>query len=119
MATSKTTLKLTQAASRKQLSTTLSRRLANHRLRQKDVDALAERMTVEGLVISGFHPCIYGICIDYHATKLPDLNQLANRGFTRFEVFPYGIIDWDHFHVKVGMQVDQLEGKLQSHGLGL
>jgi hypothetical protein len=30
---------------------------------------------------------------------------------SKWEVFPYGIIDWDRFHVRVAFEVDELEGK--------
>ena len=95
-----------------ELSTRLSKRLANFKLSDAVISGLAERVLIDGLSIVKFDPCIYGICIDYFTDKVPDLGGLAaRRGVTKWEVFPYGIIDWDRFHVRVAFNVDELEGK--------
>lgn len=96
----------------KELSGRLSKRLANFKLSDAVVNGIAERVLIDGLSIVRFDPCIYGICIDYFSDKLPRLDALsAHRGVTKWEVFPYGIIDWDRFHVRVAFNVDELEGK--------
>jgi hypothetical protein len=96
----------------KELSARMSKRLANFKLSDAVIDGLAERVLIEGLSISKFDPCIYGICIDYFSDQLPQLGLLSSKhGIAKWEVFPYGIIDWDRFHVRIAFNVDELEGK--------
>ena len=96
----------------KQLSTRLSARLANFKLTDAAINGLARRVVIDGLSIARFDPCIYGICIDYFTDTMPKLDVLTPKhGVTKWEVFPYGIIDWDRFHVRIAFQVDELEGK--------
>lgn len=95
----------------KDLSQRLSKRLANFNIKDAVIAKLADRVMIDGLEIKRFDVCMYGICIDYHTDKLPRLDGIFSRtDITRFEVFPYGIIDWDHFHVHVGYAVDELAG---------
>jgi hypothetical protein len=101
-----------------QLSQRLSKRLANFKLGDAVISKLASRVMIDGLEIKRFDVCMYGICFDYHTDKLPRLDRIfSNTDITRFEVFPYGIIQWDHFHVHVGYAVDELAG-VGGHGLG-
>ena len=96
----------------KALSERLSKRLANFKLSDAVIKGIADRVMIDGLSIVRFDPCIYGICIDYFSDKLPRLDVLsAHRGVAKWEVFPYGIIDWDRFHVRIAFNVDELEGK--------
>ena|SRR5688572_32869811 len=96
----------------KDLSARLSKRLANFKLSDAAIKSIADRVLIDGLAIYRFNPCIYGICIDYFTDKLPKLDKLGpNRGIAKWEVFPYGIIDWDRFQVRVAFNVDELEGK--------
>jgi len=97
---------------KKQLSTRLSKRLANFKLSDSVISGLVDRVLIDGLEISRFDPCIYGICIDYFSDTHPRLEGLTPKhGVTKWEVFPYGIIDWDRFHVRIAFAVDELEGK--------
>ncbi len=103
----------------KDLAASLSKRLANFNLNDAAIHALADRVLIDGLSISRFNPCIYGICIDYFSDKFPRLDGLSSqRGVAKWEVFPYGIIDWERFHIRVAFKVDELEGKVQvsEHG---
>ena len=94
------------------LSKRLSKRLANFKLKDEVVTKLADRVMIDGLQIKKFDVCIYGICIDYFTDKLPKLDAIFSQlDVARVEVFPYGIIDWDRFHVRVGYAVDELEGR--------
>lgn len=100
----------------KDLAKRLSKRLANFKVSDAVVSALAERVFIEGLDIRKFDVCIYGICIDYFTTKLPSIDKIFRAtDVSRFEVFPYGIIDWDYFHVHVGYNVDELAGHNAIH----
>ncbi len=92
----------------------MSRRLANFELSDEVITGLAERVTIKGLEIGRFDPCIYGICIDYYTTKLPRFT--AAHGISKWEVFPYGIIDWDRFRVRIAFDVPELEGKATGRG---
>ena len=90
----------------------LSKRLANAKLSDAVIKDIAERVVIDGLSIARFDPCIYGICLDYFSDRLPRLDSLSpKRGVVKWEVFPYGIIDWDRFHVRVAFNVDELQGK--------
>lgn len=96
----------------KALSERLSKRLANFKLGDAVIEKIVERVLIKGMSIIKFDPCIYGICIDYHSDKFPRLDALSPaHGVAKWEVFPYGIIDWDRFHVRIAFTVDELEGK--------
>jgi len=96
----------------KELSARMSKRLANFKLGDVAIKALADRVLVDGLQIFRFDPCIYGICVDYFTDTFPRLDMLtAKHGVSKWEVFPYGIIDWDRFHVRLAFEVNELEGK--------
>lgn len=97
----------------KELSSRLSKRLANFKLSDVVISGLADRVLIDGLSIARFDPCIYGICIDYFSDRIPRLDSInAKSGIVKWEVFPYGIIDWDRFHVRIAFGVDELEGKI-------
>lgn len=102
----------------KQLSQRLSKRLANFKIKDDVIAKLADRVLIEGLDIKKFDVCVYGICIDYFTDRIPKLDGILSRiDVARLEVFPYGIIEWDRFHVRVGYAVDELEGRVGG-GLG-
>lgn len=95
-----------------ELSARMSKRLANFKLSDEVINELAERVLIDDLSIARFNPCVYGICIDYFTDKLPRLEGLATKkGIEKWEVFPYGIINWDRFHVRIAFNVNELEGK--------
>ena len=97
----------------KLLAQRLSKRLANFKISDAIIAKFADRVFIDGLDIKKFDICIYGICIDYHTDKIPRLDAFLKQvDVAKFEVFPYGIIDWDHFHVRVGFAVDELAGKV-------
>ena len=101
----------------KQLAPRLSKRLANFKLSDAVIRDLSNRVLIDGLSIARFDPCIYGICIDYFTDKIPSLERLTPKhGITKWEVFPYGIIDWDRFRVRIAFAVDELEGRGISRG---
>jgi|CXWL01.1.fsa_nt_gi hypothetical protein len=103
----------------KDLSQRLSKRLANFKLKDDVIVKLADRVLIDGLEIKKFDVCIYGICIDYFTDRIPKLDGIFSRtDVARLEVFPYGIIDWDRFHVRVSFAVDELEGLGGGGGLG-
>ena len=90
----------------------MSKRLANFKLSDAAITQLANRVLIDGLSIARFDPCIYGICIDYFTDKLPRLeNLVVDRKIKKWEVFPYGVLTLDQFHVRVAFEVDELEGK--------
>jgi len=104
--------------SSKDLTARLSKQLANFRLGDAAIQQLSERMLVDGLSMVRFNPCVYGICIDYFSDKVPHLDMLpVKQGVVKWEVFPYGILGWDRFHIRVALQVDGLEGKVAMRDL--
>jgi hypothetical protein len=103
-------------ASAKDLSGAMSKRLSSYKLGDAAIKRLAERVLIDGLEIGRFSPCIYGICVDYWTTDLPRPDFNAGHGIAKWEVFPYGIIDWDRFHVRVAFEVNELEGKVTQRG---
>jgi hypothetical protein len=100
----------------KDLSGRMSKRLASYKLSDAVIKRLVDRVLIDGLDIARFNPCIYGICVDYYTEKLPRFDLGADRGIAKWEVFPYGIIDWDRFHVRVAFEVNELEGKVSERG---
>jgi hypothetical protein len=95
----------------------LSRQLANFKLSDAVVKSLADRITVDGLSIGRFYPCMYGICVDYFSDRIPKLDVFTSKHrVAKWEVFPYGIIDWDRFRVRVAYNVDELVGKVGASG---
>jgi len=103
----------------KTLSQRLSKRLANFKLKDDVIAKLAERVLIDGLEIKRFDVCIYGICVDYDTDKIPRLDGIFSKlDVARLEVFPYGIIEWDRFRVRVGFTVDELEGLNRGGSLG-
>jgi hypothetical protein len=101
----------------KDLSKRLSKKLANFKIKDDVIAKLADRVLIDGLDIWKFDVCIYGICIDYFTDRIPKLDGIFSRvDVARLEVFPYGIIEWDRFHVRVGFEVDELEGRVGNVG---
>ena len=99
-------------ANAKEIAAGLSRQLANFKLSDSTIKALADRVTIEGLSVGRLSPCAYGICVDYFTDKPPRLEGLtAKHRVAKWQVFPYGIIDWDRFHVQVAFNVDELADK--------
>jgi hypothetical protein len=96
---------------KKQLAQRLSTSLASFKLPATTVNQIADRVLVEGLEIGRFNPCIYGICIDYFTTKQPELPFNPKTLVRKWEVFPYGILEWDLFHVRAAFEVPELQGK--------
>ena len=95
-----------------ELTPRLSKRLANFKLSDNAIKAISDRVVIDGLSIFRFDPCMYGICIDYFTDKIPRLDALGPKhGITKWEVFPYGIIEWDLFHVRAAFEVPELQGK--------
>lgn len=93
-----------------ELSQRLSARLANFRVKDDVIKKLAGGVLVDGLEIKRFDVCAYGICVDYFG-KVPKLDGiLAKKDIAHVEVFPYGILNPDYFHVRVGYRVDELQG---------
>lgn len=107
------------AVTKKDLVGHLSKRLANFKLNDAAIGGLADRVLVDGWSIVRFDPCIYGICIDYFTDRVPKFDALNRKhGVSKWEVFPYGIIEWDRFHVRVAFEVDELEGRGAMRGFG-
>jgi hypothetical protein len=104
------------SVSPKDLSGRMSKRLASFKLGDKVIERLVDRAMIDGLKIGRIDPCIYGICIDYWTTEFPRLDLDIGRGISNWEVFPYGIIEWDIFRVRVAFEVDELEGRITPRG---
>jgi hypothetical protein len=104
---------------KKELSARMSKRLANFKLSDAVINELVDRVLIDGWIIGRFNPCIYGICIDYFTDKLPQVEDFSSKlGIATWQVFPYGIIDWDRFHIQVAFNVDELEGKVPNREFG-
>ncbi|HEX2084554.1 MAG TPA: hypothetical protein VHF89_02650 [Solirubrobacteraceae bacterium] len=99
-----------------ELSARMSKRLASYRLPDAAIKRLANRVVIDGLEIGRFYPCIYGICVDYWTNEPPRFELDAKSGVSKWEVFPYGIIDWDHFKVRVAFEVSELDAGVPPRG---
>jgi hypothetical protein len=95
-----------------QLSGAMSKRLASYKLTDAVIKRLVSRVLIDGLEIARFDPCIYGICVDYWTREPPRLDLDIKRGISKWEVFPYGILVWDLFRVRIAFEVNELEGKV-------
>lgn len=102
--------------SARDVSGRMSKRLASYKLGDPVIKRLVDRVLIDGLEIARFDPCIYGICVDYWTRELPRLDLDIKRGISKWEVFPYGIIEWDLFHVRIAFEVNELEGKVTERG---
>lgn len=100
----------------KDLSGRMSKRLATYKLSDATIKRLVDRVLIDGLDIVRINPCIYGICVDYWTKEPPRFDLGIDRGIAKWEVFPYGIIDWDRFHVQIAFEVNELEGKVTPRG---
>ena len=99
-----------------EVSERMSKKLASFKLSDAVIKRLASRVVVDGLEIVRIDPCIYGICIDYWTREMPRPDFDIKRGIAKWEVFPYGIIDWDLFHVRVAFEVNELEARVPPRG---
>lgn len=104
------------SASPQDLSDRISKRLASFDLDDEVIERLVERTMIDGLQIGRIDPCIYGICIEYWTPELPPLDRNLGRRISKWEVFPYGIIEWDMFRVRVAFEMDELEGRISPRG---
>ena len=102
--------------SARDLSGSMSKRLATYKLGDAVIKRLVDRVLIDGLEIARFDPCIYGICVDYWTNEFPRLDLDIKRGISKWEVFPYGIIDWDRFRVRIAFEVNELEGRVAPRG---
>jgi len=101
----------------KDLSQRLSKRLSSYKVKDDVISKLADRVLVEGLRIEKIDVCSVGICIDYFTDRVPRLDGILSKfDVARLEVFPYGIIEWDRFRVRVGYHVDELAGRVNAGG---
>ncbi len=88
------------------ISAPVARKLASLKVKDVTVKKLTLALAKQGFQVGRINPCIYGICIDFFTDKTPRIDTLlGHKGIASIEIFPYGIIDWDRFHVKVGVQV--------------
>jgi hypothetical protein len=102
--------------SAKDLSGRMSKRLANYKLSDAVIKRLVDRVLIDGLEIARINPCMYGICVDYWTREVPRFDIGFDKGISKWEVFPYGIIEWDLFRVQVAFEVNELEGKVTPRG---
>lgn len=90
----------------------LAKAVADRRVDHGVVDELAEQIARIGHPLRGIDVCALGICLDYFVdTKkwwdiLPELVRVENSKLGRVEVFPYGIVNPDLFHIRVMHDVD-------------
>lgn len=103
----------------KLVSKALARAVASRKIPNAQVEIAANRLAECKYPIRGIDICVYGICLDYFIDDrewwnvLPDLVDVGGGRVGRIEVFPYGIIDPDLFHVRISHDIEevrQLEG---------
>ena len=96
----------------KVLSERLSKKLANFELSDEVIAKLANHLLIDGLEINNIDVGFpYGVIADYFTSEIPKLNDILTRAdISRFEIFPYGIIIRDRFHIRVTYTPDELEG---------
>lgn len=100
---------------KKHITLSLSKQLANLKLADREIQAIADRVLVKGMEIGRLGPCPTGICGDYFSPKHPPLDQFKKLpGVVKWEVFPYGIIDWDRFHVRISFDSMEIQRALNA-----
>jgi len=100
---------------KKQLSMGIAKQLAGNGFSDKDITAITDRMMLKDMEIGRVRVCPLGICGDFFSNKYPDLKGFAKYpGITKWEVFPYGILDWDRFHVRVTFDANAIKGNFNA-----
>ncbi len=98
----------------KLVSKALARAVASRKVENRAVNELAERISRASYQIRGVDICTYGICLDYFIDNknwwevIPELVEVGGGRVGRIEVFPYGIIDPDLFHVRIEQDFEEI-----------
>ncbi|QGM98539.1 hypothetical protein [Methylocystis parvus] len=91
----------------------LAARLASFNVSDARIAELSKAVQKDGLSIKNFDVCSHGICVDYFTTDIDSVAKLVKEGkFKGIEIFPWGIVNPDLFHVKVGLDVPELAGRV-------
>lgn len=92
----------------------LARAVAGRRVGNDVIDRIAEQLTRGEHKARRIDVCEHGICIDYFIEgkdwqpALQDLAKIEGGRLAYLEVFPYGIIEPDMFHIKVAHDMDAI-----------
>ncbi|NJM40341.1 MAG: hypothetical protein HC853_06030 [Anaerolineae bacterium] len=92
--------------------TALARALADRKIADDVVDIAAKQLAAAKQPIRRIDVCTYGICIDFFIDSkewwkiLPEMIELEGGQLKGIEVFPWGIINPDMFHIRVTQNLD-------------
>lgn len=102
---------------KKQLGLRLAKQLADLNLTDKEINAIADRVLVKGMDLGRLGPCPVGICGDFFTPKAPKTEFLVKLpGIVKWEVFPYGIINPDRFHVRIAFASNEIQQRAHVAG---
>ena len=95
----------------KKVAGAFAERLAAHKVSDKAVSALAERVVQASAKSIGIDICQFGICIDYRTPRngLAELIQRLEKDhrLSGIKIFPEGIIDPDEFRITVEYEMQR------------
>ena len=98
----------------KHVRTALAKAIAERKVPDDAIDAVARQLAVAKHQIRGIDVCVYGICIDYFIDgdrwwqTLPELLEIEGGVVKGIEVFPWGIPVPDILHVRVMHRMDAI-----------
>lgn len=91
----------------------LAEKLASHKIGDATIAKVTDRIVQEGLKIGRVDFFPYGIKVDYFADSRVTINKLLElKRYRTLKVFPYGLLEIDHFHVQVELEVPELAGQI-------
>ena len=97
-----------------QVHLALARAVAQRKIPDNTIKKLAAQLGTARTPIRRIDVCAYGICIDYFLTideiwkELPELLKVGEGRVRGIEIFPWGIINPDLFHVHIEHEFDAI-----------
>ena len=105
----------------KTVAMALSRVVASRKVPKDIVEKMASKLSATKMPLRGIDICAHGICLDYIVEgkgdsiweTLPQISDIPGWRVRGIEIFPWGIISPDIFHVRIEHEVEELASQLQ------
>ena len=98
-----------------EVRTALARAVADRNISDEFIDAAAKQIATINYPIRGIDICTVGTCVDFFFEgrdwwrDLQEIAMIDEGRLKSIEIFPYGIIDPDLFHVRVTHQFEGIK----------